>query len=207
MLETAEPLRMLPFAALVALRAPAPAPGPAPAPAPATPQAPWVGLGEVVDLDAAGRARVRLQDATGDVVTPAWALPFAYAPRTGDALVVIRRGERAWVLAVARGRGASLVWSEGDLTLAASGALRLASDVGVRVAGEVVTLRGRVVDVAAGALHAVADDAVERVAGLARLVAGAVRRVTAGTEEVVARKVTLLGAELVKLDGGVTVLG
>jgi hypothetical protein len=198
MLEIADPLRLL-----RSRPAPREARGTPPAPAPL----PWVGLGEVVEAPEDGPARVRLWDATGQVVTPTWALPFAYLPRPGDLLVVIARGERSWVLSVARGRGTSLLWTRGDLRVAAGGALRLAGDVGVRLVGDVVTLRARAVEVAAEALHVVAEDALERVAGLSRLVAGAVQRVTAGTESVVARRVTLLGRDLVKLDGGVTVIG
>lgn len=195
MLETAEPLRLLTAAAgHVAARA---------APRP------WLGQGVVVEVPLDGPARVRLGDRTGRVLTPTWALPFAYVPRVGDRLLVIAPpGEgRPYVLAVTRGAGASLLASHGDLRIAAGGALRLAGDVGVRLAGEVVTLRARAVEVAAGALHVVAEHSFERVAGLSRLVAGAVQRVTTGTESVVARRVTVLGRDLVKLDGGVTVIG
>lgn len=169
---------------------------------------PWIGQGEVVETPADGPPRVRLWDAAGRVVTPTWALPFAYAPRVGDRLVVIARPDgQAYVLSVARGAGASLLAVRGDLRLRAGGALRLSGDAGVRLVGEVVTLRARAVEVAAGLLHVVAEDAFERVAGLRSLVAGAVQRVTTGTESLMARRVTLLGRDLVKLDGGVTVIG
>ncbi len=194
MLETADPLRLLAVARR-AVRPPRAAP------------LPWIGQGEVVELPTDGPPRVRLWDATGRVVTPTWALPFAYVPRVGDRLALIAADDRAYVLSVARGAGASLLAVRGDLRLRAGGALRLVGDAGVRLVGDVVTLRARAVEVAAGALHVVAEDALERVAGLTSLVAGAVQRVTTGTESLVARRVTLLGRDLVKLDGGVTVIG
>lgn len=197
MLETADSLRA--FAGAFAAPAPAPAPHRIPAGV-------RVGLADVVEVPAEGPVVLRLWE-DGARATPGWALPFAYAPRPGDQVVVAGRGARRWVIAVARGRGTSLLWADGDATLAARGGLRLAGDVAVRVAGDAVTLRARALEVAASTLHAVADDATEHVRGALRLVAGAVQRVTTGAETVLARRVTLLARALVKLDGGISVIG
>ncbi|MBX3465620.1 MAG: DUF3540 domain-containing protein [Planctomycetes bacterium] len=192
MLETVDPLRLI-----GASRAPAAAPRHVPAGV-------RVGLADVVSVE--GDVVVRLWE-DGALATPGWALPYPYAPAPGDQVVVIGRGDRRWVIAVARGRGATLLWVDGDAALAAGGRLRLAGDVAVRVVGETLTLRARAVDVAAATLHVVADDATEVVRGAARLVAGAVQRVTRGAETVIARRVTILGRALAKVDGKVTIIG
>jgi len=200
--------RPLPFATLRRLRRrrgrrPAP---PTPAPAAAAlaalplPAGVRVARAVVLDVAADGRPRVRLLDRTARVATVEWALPYRYAAEPGDHLWVIARGAAGYALGVARGRGRAELWFPAGAEVAAGGVLRLGADRAVRIAGEVVALRARALEVTAGVLHEKATDATRLVRGLARLVAGRVHRVTSGQETVVARDVSVLAQESVKYD-------
>ena len=159
------------------------------------------GLARVVGLDAQGRPVVRLDDAFASQLTAEWALPYRYQPAEGDLLVTVGRGRRQWVIGVAHGRGRSELAFRGDFTLAAGRALRLQADRGLRLLGRVVTVRARTVEVVVGALQERLGGAARLVAGLLEEVAGSAARVTEEEETLLARDVTIVAEESVRLDG------
>lgn len=159
------------------------------------------GLGRVLSVDALGRPRVRLDDAYASELVAEWALPFRYQPTEGDLLVVVGRGARQWVIGVAHGQGRAEMAFRGDFTLAAGRVLRLQADRGLRLMGRLLSLRTGALELVAGALLTRVEEAALLVTGLLEEVAGAGLRVTEEEETLLARDVTIMAEESVRLDG------
>lgn len=180
----------------------------APRPARVAPVASWpigpgtfAGTAQVLGVDERGRAVARLADGLATETVVEWALPFRYQPALGDQLMVIGRAGRHWAIGVQEGRGRSELAFRGSIALAAKGALRLQADRGVRVLGKVLSLRAGRLEVAARTLEERAAVITRTVAGKLEELAGKALRLTAGEEAVIAKDVTIMGDELVKLDG------
>lgn len=161
----------------------------------------YAGTAQVLGVDAQGRAVARLADGLGTETTVEWALPFRYQPAPGDQLVVIGRAGRHWAIGVRLGRGRSELAFRGSIALAAKGALRLRADRGVRLLGKVISLRAGRLEVAVRALEERAGSVLRVVEGTLEELAGSVLRLTAGEEAVIAKDVTIMAEELVKMDG------
>lgn len=168
------------------------------------PRGTQVGCATVLALEE-GRARVLLS--CGRQVVPQWALPYAYLPQVGDALWVISRGERHYVLGVERGSGTSLLWFPGDLALRAQGRLRLSARRALRLSGEQISLRAEVQERVAEAFESSTRESRRVVRGLARLVAQRVQRVVEGEDGRRARRVQDLALDLIKIDAELLKLG
>jgi hypothetical protein len=162
----------------------------------------WFGPGVVQDEASDGRVWVRLGDDLARLLPCGWALPYRYTPRRHDTVWVVRDGEQAFVLGVARGRGRSELLFQGDAALRARGQLTLVADRGMRILGRVVALRADRLDVAVQALQERAERLTGVVKGLLTLRAGAVFRLVEGEDTVLASEISIQASESVRFDGG-----
>lgn len=112
----------------------------------------YLGPARVVEL-AGGTPIV---DVSGRRVRAELALAFPYACAEGDALLVIGRGDRFFVIGVLASRGEVALRFMGDVRIqAVGGKLELEGDEGVRI-------RGKSIDLVANKVKTLADAIVER---------------------------------------------
>tara|TARA_R110002072_G_scaffold36834_1_gene108123 strand:+ start:10559 stop:11002 length:444 start_codon:yes stop_codon:yes gene_type:complete len=140
--------------------------------------------------------------AEGEVVEAQWALPYRYLAQAGDTLLVIKRGQRHYVLSVIHGRGRNQLALRGEgLLRAAGGKLRLRGERGVRIKGPRVTLRGQTLGVMARVVHEKLGEVTQRIAKRVFERAGQSRRVIEGDDWHSAGERTLVAADSVLFNG------
>lgn len=83
-----------------------------------------------------------------DVIAVTMAMPMAYAPATGDVLLVIHDGGPAYAIGVIQGTGTTTLRSPGDLTLQApAGRVRVDAGQGIDLEAPETRVRGDRFDV------------------------------------------------------------
>jgi hypothetical protein len=124
----------------------------------------------------------------GTPVRATLALSIPYAPRAGDVLLVIGKGDEHYVIGVIHGSGTTSLSFQGAVELTATGGpLTLSSDHGI-------ALHGPEVEVETGKLHIVAGAMVEKLTSLYQRVRGALN-VHAGTTHTVVDDASFLTAK------------
>jgi hypothetical protein len=164
-------------------------------------------LGPAVVTDASPQAvQARLPD--GSCVRAEMALAFPYEPRTEDVVLVIGRGDAHYVIGVIRGAGETRLSFQGNVDLrAVGGTLTLSGDSGVKV-------RGKELEILAGAVKVVADSMVQklssayqRVTGLLSVRAGESHTIVDGASTSRSKSGVILTEEKMTINGKQIFLG
>ena len=148
----------------------------------------YLGPGEVTETSPQA-IRARLSD--GSLVRAELALAFPYEPKVDNVVLVIGRRDAHYVIGVIRGTGETRLAFQGNVDLrAVGGTLTLSGDSGVQV-------RGKELEILAGAVKIVADSMVQKLASAYQRVTGLLS-VRAGESHAV-----IEGASLSKSKSGV----
>lgn len=159
---------------------------------------PQLGPAEVV-ADETTSLRIRLK--SGATVPAQLALAFGYRPTVGDSVLTIGNDDGFFIIGVLMARQEARLEFAGDVSLTASGKLKLRGMGGVELEGPEVSVRAGKLEMMARSVTQRYDRVKQRVVELLSVQAGQTHTVVDGSSYTRAENVTMRTKEKVSING------